>query len=203
MAIRIGVIGLQGDVQEHIDALKAALSEMGIEGQAFWVRRPKDLEKADGLVLPGGESTTISKLLIRFDLRNMLLEMAASGKPILGTCAGCVLLAKEGDALVERTETKLLGLMDISVDRNAFGPQKESFEGTIKIEGLGEYPGVFIRAPIIKRVWGDAEILARTDAGIVLVRQGNLIAASFHPELTGDHRFYRLFFSLFEKVRKG
>ena len=201
MVPRIGVIGIQGDVQEHIDALNAAMNEIGFEGSAFWARRPDDLEGADGAVLPGGESTTISKLLVRFGLRDVLLEMARSGRPVLGTCAGCVLLAKEGDSLVERTGTMLLGLMDMAVDRNAFGPQRESFETPIEIDGIGEYPGVFIRAPIIRRVWGEAEVLSRTGDGIVLVRQGNLLAASFHPELTGDHRFYALFLSLFRRDR--
>jgi pyridoxal 5'-phosphate synthase pdxT subunit len=203
MVLRIGVIGLQGDVQEHIDALNEAMEEMGIEGKAFWARRPKDLEGADGAVLPGGESTTISKLLVRFGLLDILLEMAKEHKPILGTCAGAVLLAKEGDAQVERTGTVLLKLMDMAVDRNAFGPQRESFESDIEIEGLGQYPGVFIRAPIIKKVWGDCKELSRTDKGIVLARQGNMLAASFHPELTSNRSFYRLFLSLFDPDGKG
>jgi 5'-phosphate synthase pdxT subunit len=196
---KIGVIGLQGDVEEHIHALWSAMKDLKIEGEAVWTRRPKDMEGLDGLVLPGGESTTISKLLTKFQLREYIMAMAEEGKPILGTCAGCVLLAKKGDELVERTKTELLGLMDISVDRNAFGPQRESFETKLDIEGLGDYPGVFIRAPMITEVWGEVEVLSRLDDGIVLARQGNLLAASFHPELTGDSSFYRLFFDMFNQ----
>ncbi len=197
MDFRIGVIGLQGDVEEHITALGRAFDEFGIEGEARWIRRPPDLEDIDGIVLPGGESTTISKLLTKFGLRETLIEMAGEGAPILGTCAGCVLLAKEGDELVEKTGTELLSLMEMGVDRNAFGPQSESFEAPIQIEGIGVYPGVFIRAPLITRVWGECKALGSIDNGIVLAREGNLLAASFHPELTGDSRFYRLFFDMF------
>ncbi len=195
--IRVGVIGLQGDVEEHIHALEKAFKHLGVKGEAIWVRRPLDMETVHGVVLPGGESTTISKLLTKFQLRDVILKMASEGKPILGTCAGCVLLAKEGDELVERTRTELLGLMDMSVDRNAFGPQRESFEADIHVEGLGNYPGVFIRAPLIKKTWGDVEVLSKIDDDIVLAKQGNILAASFHPELTGDSRFYRLFFEMF------
>lgn len=197
MDLRIGVIGLQGDVEEHMTALDRAFDEFGIEGEARWIRRPPDLVDIDGIVLPGGESTTISKLLTKFGLRETLISMAGDGAPILGTCAGCVLLAKEGDELVEKTGTELLSLMDMGVDRNAFGPQSESFEAPILIEGIGVYPGVFIRAPVITRVWGGCDVLGSFEERIVLARQGNMLAASFHPELTGDNRFYRMFFDLF------
>lgn len=194
---RIGVIGLQGDVEEHITAIRKAMKDLDIDGEVLWARRPKDLDVVDGVVIPGGESTTISKLLTKFGLRELVLKMAEEGKPILGTCAGCVLLAKEGDELVKRTGTQLLGLMDISVDRNAFGPQRGSFETELDIKGLGPYPGVFIRAPLIRKVWGDVEVLSEIREGIVLARQGNLLAASFHPELTDNSDFFRLFFEMF------
>ncbi|MBN1539887.1 MAG: pyridoxal 5'-phosphate synthase glutaminase subunit PdxT [Candidatus Thermoplasmatota archaeon] len=195
--LRVGVIGLQGDVFEHMNALKKAFIELGVQGEAVWVRRPLDLEKADGIIIPGGESTTISKLLSTFDLRSILKKKAGEGAPILGTCAGCVLLAKEGDRLVERTKTELLGLMDMSVDRNAFGPQRESFEAPVKIEGIGTYPGVFIRAPLITKVWGDCHVLGTFRGRSVLARQNSLLAASFHPELTDDPRFYGMFLGMF------
>lgn len=195
--IRIGVIGLQGDVEEHIHAFEKAFSDLGVKGEAVWARRPMDLEKVDGLSLPGGESTTISKLLTKFDLRSRISELNDNNAPILGTCAGCVLLAREGDALVEKTQTELLGFMDMAVDRNAFGPQRESFEANVTIDGIGDYPGVFIRAPLITRVWGKCRVIGFLDESVVLARQDNLIAASFHPELTEDSRFYELFFSLF------
>lgn len=195
--IRIGVVGLQGDVEEHLLAFRKAFNDLGIKGEAIWSRRPGDMENLDGISLPGGESTTISKLITRFELRTPIIEMAEEGKPILGTCAGCVLLAKEGDALVRRTGTELLSLMDMAVDRNAFGPQRESFEAPVSIDGIGVYPGVFIRAPLITRVWGDCEIIGTYGEKMVLAKQGKMIAASFHPELTGDSRFYSLFFDLF------
>jgi 5'-phosphate synthase pdxT subunit len=195
--IRIGVIGLQGDVEEHVHAFESAFVHLGIKGDTVWIRRPDDLRGVDGISIPGGESTTISKLLTKFELREGIRNLNDQGAPILGTCAGCVLLAKKGDHLVEKTGTRLLSLMDMSVDRNAFGPQRESFEADLDIMGIGKYPGVFIRAPLIKDVWGDVEVLGRLKEGIILARQGNKLAASFHPELTGDPRFYELFFSLF------
>ena len=194
---KVGVIGLQGDVEEHISALRRALTHFKLNGEAVWVRRPSDLSGVNGLCIPGGESTTISKLLSKFELRGSVLSMASVGVPILGTCAGCVLLAKEGDGQVERTRTELLGLMDMSVDRNAFGPQRESFESDVDIEGLGKYPGVFIRAPLIRKVWGTCRVIGTLGEMNVLAQQGNLLAASFHPELTEDPRFYKLFFELF------
>lgn len=195
--IRIGVIGLQGDVEEHIQAFDRAFSALGIKGKAAWARRPVDMEKMDGLALPGGESTTISKLITRFGLREIIKDMAAEGSPIMGTCAGCVLLAKEGDEQVIKTRTELLGLMDMAVDRNAFGPQRESFEADVEIEGMGSYPGVFIRAPLITRTWGACEVIGTLDERKVLAREKNLLAASFHPELTDDIRFHRMFFEMF------
>ncbi|MGA1819749.1 MAG: pyridoxal 5'-phosphate synthase glutaminase subunit PdxT [Thermoplasmatota archaeon] len=195
--LRIGVIGLQGDVEEHILAFRKAFGELGVKGEAVWARRPPDLENIDGIAIPGGESTTISKLLTTFNLRDIVKRRAEEGAPILGTCAGCVLLAKEGDELVKRTRTELLGLMDMSVDRNAFGPQRESFEADVEIEGVGSYPGVFIRAPLITNVWGDCRVIGTFEGKKVLARQKNLLAASFHPELTGDSRFYELFLGMF------
>jgi len=195
--LRIGVIGLQGDVEEHISSLVSAFSTLGIAGETKWVRRPIDMEGVDGLVLPGGESTTISKLLVKFDLRDRVIEMAGEGAPILGTCAGCVLLASQGDELVEKTKTRLLGLMEMAVNRNAFGPQRESFEMSVEIPGVGSYPGVFIRAPLIVNTWGGCRPLASVEDRIVLARQDNLLAASFHPELTGDVRFHGMFLDMF------
>jgi 5'-phosphate synthase pdxT subunit len=195
--LKVGVIGLQGDVEEHVSSLERAFEHAGLDGTAVWVRRPSDLEGIRGLCIPGGESTTISKLLTQFKLRQRVVSMAVDGLPVLGTCAGCVLLARQGDGLVERTRTELLGLMDMSVDRNAFGPQRESFETMVSIEGLGDYPGVFIRAPLIRKVWGDCRVIGKLDDMNVLARQGNMLAASFHPELTGDPRFYELFFGMF------
>jgi len=166
---------------------------MGLEGQAVAVRRPEELSGLDCLVIPGGESTTISKLLNRFGLHDGIMEMARSGVPIMGTCAGCVLLAKEGDGEVLKTGTQQLGLMDMAVIRNAFGRQRESFEADVRVEGLHDpFPAVFIRAPVIDRVWGDCRPLSRYEGRIVMAAQKNMLAVSFHPELSGDTRIHEM-----------
>jgi 5'-phosphate synthase pdxT subunit len=154
----------------------------------------------DAVIIPGGESTTIAKLLWRFGLHQRLVEMARTGLPIMGTCAGLVLLAKEGDDQVQKTETKLLGLMDMAVDRNAFGRQRESFEAELVIDGLDSpFPAVFIRAPVITRTWGECAVASRYNESIVMARQGNLMALSFHPELSRDTRIHEMLISMVKR----
>lgn len=193
--MRIGVLGLQGAFREHVDSLREVFDRLGIEGQAGTVRRREELAQLDGLVMPGGESTTISKLLRAFDLHDLLVERATREDfPILGTCAGMILLSKEGDGQVEKTETKLLGLMDMAVDRNAFGRQRESFEAQLEIKGFdAPVPGVFIRAPAITRTWGKCEPLGHLGKHVIAAQQGNRYAIAFHPELTGDTRVHEHF----------
>jgi len=166
----------------------------GEEGDVIWVRRPHDLERVDCLVLPGGESTTISKLLLTFKLFEPLRRRADEGMPILGTCAGMIVMCQQGDHDVERTDTRLLGLLSARVDRNAFGRQRESFEADLEIDGMAGDPfhAVFIRAPAIVETWGDCEPMARLGEKVVMVRENNLMAASFHPELTDDIRVHRM-----------
>jgi len=198
--MNVGVIALQGAVSEHIDAVKRAMQELQVEGKAYAVRRKKDLEYADGLIIPGGESTTISKLLDKFSMLKMIRQRAKSGMPIMGTCTGCILMAKKGDYEVEKTDTKLLFLMDMKVTRNAFGRQRESFEAELNIKELKEpFHAVFIRAPAIEKVWGNCEILATFEDKIVMARQDNLIAAAFHPELTNDTRIHILLLKMIMK----
>jgi 5'-phosphate synthase pdxT subunit len=195
--MKIGVVSVQGAFPEHIAATKTALLNLHLKGVASSVRRLQDLEGVDAVIIPGGESTTIAKLLVRFKLRQRLLDLAEEGIPIMGTCAGLVLLAKEGDEQVERTGTDLLGLMDMAVDRNAFGRQRESFEAHLNIKGLDTpFPGVFIRAPLITKTWGECEVVSRHQGEAVMARQGNLLALSFHPELTSDPRLHQLLFSM-------
>jgi len=168
-----------------------------MSGEAIAVRRLSDLRSVDCLIIPGGESTTISKLLRKFDLFDEIVSMGRSGVPIMGTCAGCVLLAKEGGEQAQRTGTELLSLMDMAVDRNAFGRQRESFEAFLEIEGTtSPFPGVFIRAPLITRVWGECRVICRYQGEAVMARQDNLLALSFHPELTGDPRLHRMLFEM-------
>ena len=193
--MRIGVLGLQGAFTEHVDAIRGSFERLGIAGEVGTVRRKGELAALDGLVMPGGESTTISKLLRAFDLHELLVERATKEDfPILGTCAGMILLSKEGDGQVEKTDTRLLGLMDMAVNRNAFGRQRESFEAALDIKGFdAPVPGVFIRAPAITRTWGTCEALGTYGEHIVAAQQGNRYAIAFHPELTGDTRVHERF----------
>jgi pyridoxal 5'-phosphate synthase pdxT subunit len=182
--MKIGVLALQGAVREHIRSLEMAGAE------AMAVKKPEQLEGLDGLVIPGGESTTIGKLMVQYGLKDPILEMHRQGKPIFGTCAGLILIAQR----VEGRDEPHLGLMDISVKRNAFGRQRESFEADLDIVGVGEkYTAVFIRAPYIESVGEGVEVLAEVDGKIVAARQGTLLGAAFHPELTDDLRFHAYF----------
>jgi len=188
--LRVGVIGVQGAVSEHLDMLKQC------DANSLWVRKTKDLENISALIIPGGESTTISRLMIESDLFDVVKTLGEQGMPIYGTCAGLVLLAKQGDGLVKKTEQRLLELMDMKIQRNAFGNQKESFETEISLDDIGKYPGIFIRAPAIEKVWGDCKVLAKYNDKIVAARQGNLLATSFHPELTNDKRIHEFFIEM-------
>jgi pyridoxal 5'-phosphate synthase pdxT subunit len=183
----VGVLALQGDVREHL----AALREVGAE--PVGVRRPADLHALDAIVLPGGESTTIGKLLTVFELVEPLRDRLAAGLPAYGSCAGMILLA---DRLLDGTPDQVsLGGLDVTVRRNAFGRQVDSFEGDVVMPAVGEEPlhGVFIRAPWVEELGGEATELARAAGRIVAVRQGPLLATAFHPELTGDLRVHQLF----------
>ena len=185
----IGVLALQGDVREHLAALAAA------DAAATAVRRPEELDRLDGLVIPGGESTTISKLAVLFGLMEPLRAAIRGGLPVYGTCAGLIMLADK--ILDPRSGQETFGGIDMIVRRNAFGRQNESFEAAVDVTGVagGPVEGVFIRAPWVESVGASAEVLAEHDGHIVAVRQGSVLATSFHPELTGDHRMHELFVS--------
>ena len=153
--------------------------------------------EVSGLIVPGGESTTISKLLQKNHLYDPVRKEAEEGMPIMGTCAGCILLAKEGDEAVMKTQTQLLSIMDMAVVRNAFGRQRESFEADLEIEGLDStFRGVFIRAPAISKVWGNCSVLSNFNGKIVMANQGSMLALAFHPELSGDTRIHELFLDM-------
>ena len=185
----VGVLALQGDTREHL----AALSEAG--AQVCTVRRRTELDAVDALVIPGGESTTISLLLREFDLLEPLRQRLAAGMPAYGSCAGMILLATEIlDAGEPGREALPLGAIDMTVRRNAFGRQVNSFEADIDFEGLdGPAHAVFIRAPWVERIGPQVQVLARAGEHIVAVRQGVALATAFHPEVTGDRRVHKLF----------
>lgn len=190
--VRIGVLALQGDTREHL----AALTEAGAE--AITVRRRAELDDVDGLIIPGGESTAMSHLLREFELLEPLRARLADGMPAYGSCAGMILLASEIlDAGAAGREATPLHGIDMTVRRNAFGRQVDSFEGDIEFGGLDSpVHAVFIRAPWVERVGKDVEVLGRAGEHIVAVRQGRTLATSFHPEVTGDRRVHQLFVNM-------
>lgn len=189
MDVVIGVLALQGDVREHLTALNRIAG-----GIATPVKTREEISHVDALIIPGGESTTVGKLLVRFDLLDTVCKMPAQGKPIFGTCTGMILLAKD---IVESTQPRL-SLLDVTVRRNAFGRQIDSFEEDLPVAGIAGGPvrAVFIRAPYIERVGEQVEILARHNGHPVMVREGLLLAAAFHPELTDDLRIHQYFLEI-------
>jgi len=194
--MKIGVLAVQGAFAEHI----AMLRKLGVE--AVPVRLPQELKGLDGLIIPGGESTSISRLMLDYNLTNEITNLARNGLPVFGTCAGMVLLAND---VSDSEAIKPLGLMKIRVRRNAFGRQKESFETELSIPVLGEkpFPGVFIRAPLIEQSNSTVEVLARlADGTSVAARQEKILACAFHPELTDDLRLHRYFVDIVAGGRK-
>ena len=187
--MKIGVLGLQGDVREHSNALDGAGATPVV------VKTAEQLASVDALVMPGGESTTIGKLLDRFELLGPLRERAASGMPIYGTCAGAILMSRE--IAGSQDAPFRVPVLDVVTRRNAYGRQVDSFETDLEVDGLDEpFRAVFIRAPVFEQVGSDVEVLAVVDDRPVLVRQGSFLASTFHPEMTGDNRVHELFVNL-------
>jgi pyridoxal 5'-phosphate synthase pdxT subunit len=186
---RVGVLALQGAVREHVEAIR------DVGGEPVLVRLPADLDGLDALVLPGGESTAMRRLIEKYGLREPITAMATRGAPMLGTCAGMILLA---DRLTDG-EPPVLRLLDVAVERNAYGRQLDSYEADLEMPALGDEPlhGVFIRAPVVADAGPEVEVLARDAEGrAIAVRQGKVLATAFHPELTGDRRLHRLLLEL-------
>jgi pyridoxal 5'-phosphate synthase pdxT subunit len=183
--MKVGILGLQGDVREHARAIDTS------GGTPVIVKRAHELESVDALILPGGESTTIGKLLARFELLDLLVQRARSGMPVYGTCAGLILMARSITG--EQDAPHRLNLMNVSVRRNAYGRQVDSFETDLTVGDIDAFRAVFIRAPVIEEVGADVEVLAVHDGHAVMVRQGPMLASSFHPELTGDSRLHAYF----------
>ncbi len=189
MTITAGVLAVQGDVSEHVDAVERAADDVGEQVDVRTVRSAGIVPDCDVLLMPGGESTTISRLIHRDDIAPEIREHVAAGKPVLATCAGLIVAAE--DAGDDRVET--LDILDVTVERNAFGRQKDSFEAPLSVDGLDDpFPAVFIRAPVIDEVGPEVDVLASWDDRPVAVRQGPVVGLSFHPELTEDSRLHRL-----------
>lgn len=205
MSLKVGVLGLQGDVEEHLKVTELTLERLDLEGEAVWVKRGEEVKGVDGLIIPGGESTVMGMLSALKGTLNLIKDRAEDGLPILGTCAGLVLMAKRVyDRVVGEVNQQTLGIIDVVVERNTFGRQRESFESYLDMPALSckNFKGVFIRAPTVKEVGAGVEVVAKLGSHVVGVRQGNLLALSFHPELAADTRLHEHFLKMI-RVSKG
>ena len=199
MSLTVGVLSIQGDVQENLVSTKAAIDELGIDGKVIAVRTPDEISQLDGLIIPGGESTTIGQLSLVNGSLKILKEKIQGGMPVLGICAGMIMLSNTAnDRIVGKTDQPLLDIFDIKLERNSFGRQKQSFESDISLDSIDipNFNGVFIRAPSVSDVGSDVEILSKFNDRIVAIKKGNVIGISFHPELTEDTSVHKYFINL-------
>jgi len=199
MSLNLGVLSIQGDVNENILSTKAAIDALDIDGTVTSVRTPNEISKVDGLIIPGGESTTIGQLSLFNGALKILKEKIEQGMPVLGICAGMILLSKTAtDKVVGKIDQPLLDILDIKLERNSFGRQRESFESDISLNSIGipTFNGVFIRAPSISDVGSDVEILSKFNEKIIAVKKNNVIGVAFHPELTSDISLHKYFVNL-------
>ncbi|BCU67411.1 pyridoxal 5'-phosphate synthase glutaminase subunit PdxT [Sulfolobales archaeon HS-7] len=198
--MKIGIISYQGSFQEHFFMMKKAMTSEGVNGDVIYVKSKDQLEHVDALIIPGGESTTIWRMMNAMSIANRVKEKIEEGIPVLGTCAGAILLSKESiDNKVKEKQFGTLGTMDIAVIRNYYGRQRESFQSIIKLENYGELKTVFIRAPAIVKIWGDTNVIAKLDNVVVAAMERNMIATTFHPELSDNDVVHRLLIRLAKK----
>jgi len=200
--IKIGILSVQGDVAENKISTETALRELGEQGTVSQVKTPEQISDLDGLIIPGGESTMIGQLSLVNGSLKKIKEKIESGMPVLGICAGLILLSKNvKDRVVGQTDQPLLDLLDVQVERNAFGRQRDSFEAEISMEsaGIQKFNGVFIRAPSIIDVGKDVEVLSKFNEKIVAVKQGKILATAFHPELTEDESLHKYFIKMIKE----
>ncbi|MEM3143725.1 MAG: pyridoxal 5'-phosphate synthase glutaminase subunit PdxT [Candidatus Nitrosotenuis sp.] len=203
--MNVGVLGVQGDVAENVSATRSAMARLGIKGNVKAVKTPDEISKLDGLIIPGGESTMIGQMSLVNGAIKTIKEKIQSGMPVFGICAGLILLSKNAkDRVVGKTNQPLLDLLDVRVERNAFGRQKDSFEAEVSAQtiGIAKTKGVFIRAPSIEDVGKGVEVISKFNEKIVAVKQGNIIATSFHPELTNDVSLHQYFVGMIAQKKK-
>jgi 5'-phosphate synthase pdxT subunit len=199
MSLTVGVLSIQGDVQENMLSAKSAIDELGLDGNVVDVRTPEEISQLDGLIIPGGESTTIGQLSLVNGSLKILKEKIQSGMPVLGICAGMIMLSNTAnDKIIGKTDQPLLDILDIKLERNSFGRQKQSFESDISMDSINipKFNGVFIRAPSVSDVGSDVEVLSKFNERIVAVKKGNVIGTAFHPELTKDTALHKYFINL-------
>ncbi|EGP94342.1 pyridoxal 5'-phosphate synthase glutaminase subunit PdxT [Nitrosarchaeum koreense] len=204
MSLTVGVLAIQGDVHENITSTQRAIKELGVEGSVISVKTSEEISKLDGLIIPGGESTTIGQLSLVNSLLKIIKEKIEQGMPVLGICAGMIMLSKTAnDRVVGKTDQPLLDLLDINLERNSFGRQKESFEANISMNSINipKFNGVFIRAPSVSDTGSGVEVLAKFNEKIIAVKKGNMLGVSFHPELTEDVSLHKYFINLIKKSR--
>ena len=201
-SLTVGVLSIQGDVHENILSLNAAIDDLEIDAKAVEVKTPDEISSLDGLIIPGGESTTIGHLSLANGSMNVLKQKIENGMPTLGICAGMIMLSKAAsDRTVGKTNQPLLEILDITLERNSFGRQKQSFEADVSLDSINisKFNGVFIRAPSVSNVGSDVEVLSKFNGKIVAVKKGNVIGTSFHPELTSDVSLHKYFVGLVQK----
>jgi 5'-phosphate synthase pdxT subunit len=204
LSLNIGVLAIQGDVQENILSTKKALEELNLDGNVIDVKTAQEIDSLDGLIIPGGESTTIGQLsLVNSSLKEMK-EKIEKGMPVLGICAGMILLSKTvDDRIVGKTNQPLLDLLDVKLERNSFGRQRESFEADVSMDSINipKFRGVFIRAPSVSDAGSDVQVLSKFNEKIIAVKKGNIIGTSFHPELTRDVSLHKYFVNLIQESK--
>ena len=204
MTLKLGVLAIQGDVAENVSSLENSISELNQDATVNVVKTPEEIAELDGLIIPGGESTTIGQLSLVNGSLKRIKQKVESGMPVLGICAGMVLLANNAsDKVVGKIEQPLFDFLDVDLERNSFGRQRESFEANISLDSIGisNYNGVFIRAPTITTISNDIEVLAKLNEKIVAIKKGNIIGTSFHPELTEDLAIHKYFVNLVKDTK--
>lgn len=204
MSLTVGVLAIQGDVHENITSTERAIKDLGVEASVVGIKTSEEISKLDGLIIPGGESTTIGQLSLVNSSLKIIKEKIEQGMPVLGICAGMIMLSKTAnDRVMGKTDQPLLDLLDIKLERNSFGRQKESFEANISMNSIDipKFNGVFIRAPSVSETGSGVEVLAKFNEKIVAVRKGNVLGVAFHPELTEDVSLHKYFINLIKKSR--